>query len=150
MSIQNGQSVTEICAGNPVSPKGSGTGAGGADAHPTATPMTKSPAQKRETMITTPNTRISSASCAPGGLQSFRGQCYGEERRHAKKSAGGEKILVRRRLGLGDVRRHAAENPQSLRGKILPSFRCPYESSLLAIFTLEAQPSILVAHRDMC
>jgi hypothetical protein len=58
--------------------------------------------------------------------------------------------LVRRCLGLGDVRRHAAKNPQSLCRKILPSFRCPHESSLLTFFTLEAEPSILVAHRYMC
>jgi hypothetical protein len=58
--------------------------------------------------------------------------------------------LVRCRLGLCDVRRHAAKNPQSLCRKILPSFRCPHESPLLTFFTLEAEPSILIAHRHMC
>src|SRR5260221_14392991 len=58
--------------------------------------------------------------------------------------------LVRRcRLGLGDVRRDSAENPESLFRKIPPSFGRPHESALFAVFTLEAQPSILVAHRDM-
>ena len=37
MSTQNGQSLTVICAGKPVSPIGSTTG-GGADAHPTWAP----------------------------------------------------------------------------------------------------------------
>jgi hypothetical protein len=58
--------------------------------------------------------------------------------------------LVRRcRLGLGDVRRDPAENPESLFRKILPSFGGPHESALFAVFALEAEPSILVAHRDM-
>jgi hypothetical protein len=57
--------------------------------------------------------------------------------------------LMRCRLGLGDVRCHPAENPQSLCRKILPPVRCPHESPLLALFTLEAEPSILVAHRYM-
>ena len=64
--------------------------------------------------------------------------------------AAGRAGLVRRcRLGLGDVRRDSAKNPESLSRKILPSFRRPYEATLFAFFTLEAEPSILVPHRDM-
>lgn len=52
-------------------------------------------------------------------------------------------------LRLRDVRGDPAQNPEALDGKILPSFGRPYEPPLLAFFTLEAEPAILVAHGNM-
>jgi len=67
-----------------------------------------------------------------------------------RNQASRRDALVRRcRLGLGDVRRHSAENPESFFRKFLPAFGGPHESALFAVFTLETEPSILVAHRYM-
>jgi len=52
-------------------------------------------------------------------------------------------------VGLDNVGRDPAQNPESLGWETLPTFGRPHETALLTAFTLEAQPPVLVAHSDM-